>query len=195
MDEKGFQLSQALKVKDIYRQGRKNPCYSKDGQCTMVTVIDCIAADGRVIPPMYIYNGGKHLQEWHAGVKHNEEASFAWSTKGWTDIQLRLEWVGQNIEKYTIKMFVPLDWPSAHANYSSAKGKPRILILDGYGSDLIWQFFDFYLKSNIHPTCLPANSTHMLKPRDVGLFGPLSQCNSNELDLWVTKGGNAIKKG
>jgi len=75
----------------------------------MVTVIECIAADGRVIPPMYIYKGGKHLLGWHAGVQDKEQATFAWSTKGWTDNELGLEWVEQNFEKYTTKMFVPLD--------------------------------------------------------------------------------------
>ena len=61
MDEKGFLLGQALKVKVICRRGRKNPRYTQDGNREMVTVIECISADGRVIPPMYIYKGGKHL--------------------------------------------------------------------------------------------------------------------------------------
>jgi len=110
MDEKGFLLGQALKVKVICRRGRKNPHYTQDGNRKIVTVtIECIAADGRVIPPMYLYKGGKHLLGWHAGVQDKEQATFAWSTKGWTDNVLGLEWVEQNFEKYTIKMFVPLD--------------------------------------------------------------------------------------
>jgi hypothetical protein len=47
----------------------------------MVTVIECIAVDDSIIPPMYIYNGGKHLLGWHAGVQDKEQAIFAWSTK------------------------------------------------------------------------------------------------------------------
>jgi len=109
MDEKGFLLGQAFKVKVICRRGIKNRNYTQYGNCKMVTVIECIAADGRVIPPMYIYKGGKHLLGWHAGVQDKEEAIFAWSTKGWTDNELGLEWVEQNFEKYTTKMFVPLD--------------------------------------------------------------------------------------
>jgi len=70
---------------------------------------------------MCIIKGGKHLLRWHAGVQHIEQAKFAWSTKGWTDNELELEWVEQNFEKYTIKMFVPLDVPPAHAKYYSAK--------------------------------------------------------------------------
>ena len=74
----------------------------------MVTVIECIAADYRLIPPMYIYKEGKHLLGWHAGVQDKEETTFALFTKGWTDNKLGLEWVEQNIEKYTMEMFVPL---------------------------------------------------------------------------------------
>jgi len=107
MDETGFLLGKALKVKVIYYRGRKNPRYTQDGNPEMVTVIECIAADGRVIPPMYIYKGGKHLLGWHADVQDKEQATFAWLTKGWTDNELGLEWVEPNFEKYTIKMFVP----------------------------------------------------------------------------------------
>ena len=87
---------------------------------------------------MYIYKGGKHLLGWHAGVQDKVQATLAWSTKHWTDNELGLEWVEQKFEKYTTKMFEPLDWPPAHANYYSAKGKPQIPILDGHGSHLTW---------------------------------------------------------
>jgi hypothetical protein len=82
MDEKGFLLGQALKVKVICHRGRKNPRYTQDGNREMVTVIECISADGRVIPPMYIYKGSRHLLGWHTGVQDKEQATFAWSTKG-----------------------------------------------------------------------------------------------------------------
>jgi len=104
----------------------------------MVTDIKCIAADGRVIPPVDINKGSRHLHGWYAGMQDKEQATFPWSTEGWTDNELGLEWVEQNFEKYTAKMFVPSDWPPAHADYYIAKGEPRILILDGYDSHPIW---------------------------------------------------------
>jgi len=75
------------------------------------------------------------------------------------------------------------------------KGKPHIRILDGHDSHLTWQFFDFCLKKKIHPICLPAHSSHILQPLEVGLFCPHCCCYSNELDIWVRKGGNATKRG
>jgi len=146
MDEKGFLLGQAQKVKVICCRGWKGPHYAQDGNREIVTVIQCISSDGRVIPPMYMYNGSRHLLGWHAGVQDKEQATFAWSTKGWTNNELGLEWVEQNFEKYTTKTFVPWGWSPAYADYYSVKSKPRILILDGYGSHLTWQIFDLYLK-------------------------------------------------
>ena len=57
MDEKGFLLGIALKVKVICRRGRKNPRYSQDGNREIVTVIECVSAAGEVLTPMYIYKG------------------------------------------------------------------------------------------------------------------------------------------
>jgi hypothetical protein len=107
MDEKGFLLGQALKVKVICRKGRKNPRYSQDGNREMVTVIECVSADGRVIPPMYIYKGTMHLMGWHAGVTSQREATFAWSKKRWTDRELGLEWIKGNFQEYTKDIYVP----------------------------------------------------------------------------------------
>jgi len=195
MHEKGFLLGQAPKVNAICHRGGVNPLYTPDGNLKMVTVIECIAADGRVIPSMYIYKGSRHLLQCPAGMQEILQATSAWSTKGWTDNELELELVEQKFEQYTIKMIVPCDWPPVHADYYSVKDKRYIEILDGHGSHLTWQFFDFCLKRNIHPICLPAHSTHIFQQLDVGLFGLLLCCYSNELDIWVRKRGNAIKKG
>ena len=83
MDEKGFLLGIALKVKVICQRNRRNPCYTQDGNREIVTVIECVSAAGKVLPPMYIYKGSAHLMGWHAGVKREEAATFAWSPKGW----------------------------------------------------------------------------------------------------------------
>jgi hypothetical protein len=104
MDEKGFMLGEALKVKVIRRRGRKNPHYSQDGNCEMVHVIECISVAGMAIPPMYIYKGGKHVLGWHTGVQAKEQPTCAWSFKGWTDYELGLEWVGKNFEKFTAQV-------------------------------------------------------------------------------------------
>ena len=78
-------LGQALKVKAICRRGHRNPQYVQDGNQEMVTVLECVSADGSVLPPMYIYKGPSHLMGWHAAVQAQEKATFACSKTGWTD--------------------------------------------------------------------------------------------------------------
>ena len=104
MDEKGFLLGVALKVKVICQRNRKNPRYSQDGNRDIVTAIKCVSAAGKVLPPMYIYKGSAHLMDWHAGVKGEETATFPWSPKGWTGRELGLAWLKCNFERYTKDM-------------------------------------------------------------------------------------------
>jgi len=104
MDEKGFMLGRSVKVKVIVRRGRKNPRYTQGGKPEMVTMIECISADGCVLPPIFIYKGTKHLLGWYADVKKDLDAgkaTFAWSTKGWTNNELGLEWLERNFDRYS----------------------------------------------------------------------------------------------
>ena len=75
--------------------------YIQDGNWEMATVIECISADGSVLPPMYIYKGSSHLMGWHAAVQAQGKATFSWSKTGWTDRVLGLEWLAENFDKYT----------------------------------------------------------------------------------------------
>ena len=77
MDEMGLLPGLALKVRVICRRGRRNPWYTQDGNREMVTVVECVSAAGRILPPMHIYKGSAHLMGWHAGVEAKEEATFA----------------------------------------------------------------------------------------------------------------------
>jgi len=51
MDGKGFMQGQALKVKVIVGRGRRNPQHVQDGNHEIVTVVECVSADGRILPP------------------------------------------------------------------------------------------------------------------------------------------------
>lgn len=46
----------------------------------------------------------------------------------------------------------------------------------------------YCLDNTIHPICLPSRSTHLLRPLDIGLFGPLQRGFSTELDGWHRRG-------
>ena len=54
-------------------------------------------------------------------------------------------------------------------------GEWRLLIVDGHGSHVTVEFVEFCLRVNIVTYSLPAHSTHLLQPLDIGLFSPLQK--------------------
>lgn len=101
MDEKGFMMGVAAKVKVICRIGRKNPRLTHSGNRTWVTVIESISGSGVPVPPMVINKGTAHYKGWYAQVERRDVATFSHSTKGWTDSKLGMDWLVDNFEKYT----------------------------------------------------------------------------------------------
>lgn len=50
-----------------------------------------------------------------------------------------------------------------------------MLIVNGHASHVSTEFIRFAREHKIVCLCLPAHSTHLLQPLDVGVFGPLKQ--------------------
>lgn len=67
--------------------------------------------------------------------------------------------------------------------------------MDGHGSHITIEFIEFCLSVNIVAYCLPAHSTHLLQPLDVGLFSPLQKAYGKQVDRLVRFGNVAIHKG
>lgn len=61
------------------------------------------------------------------------------------------------------KLFIP-------STNSRIRGRYRLLILDGHGSHLAPQFDRICAENDVIPLCMPAHSSHLLQPRDVGFF-------------------------
>ncbi len=54
-------------------------------------------------------------------------------------------------------------------------GEYRMLIVDGHASHESTEFIQFAQEYKIVCLCLPAHSTHVLQPLNVGIFGSLKQ--------------------
>lgn len=67
--------------------------------------------------------------------------------------------------------------------------------MDGHDSHLTFEFLEYCISHDIICICLPAHSTHLLQPLDVGLFGPLAQAYSNSLDEWERTGHKGVDRG
>lgn len=67
---------------------------------------------------------------------------------------------------------------------------PRLLILDGHGSHVTYEFIEHCVHNSILLLCLPSHSTHLIQPLDVGLFGPYQHYYGQAVDKFMRSGQN-----
>jgi len=173
MDEKGFFLGVTNRSKRIFTKAvwasKERRAAVQDGKRKWITLLACVCADGTALPPSLIYEGKGGLQEsWIDDIEAEKHEIFcANSDSGWTNNVLGLAWLHQVFERFTK--------PKARREW-------RLLILDGHGSHLTIEFFDFCDANKILLMIFPSHATHSLQPLDVVLFSPLSARYSQELD-------------
>ncbi|KAJ7290104.1 DDE superfamily endonuclease-domain-containing protein [Mycena rebaudengoi] len=110
VDEKGFMLGVSsgehvvvFRRTELDRQMGKRPngpVVPQDGNRELITVLDCICADGTVLPPLIIMKGKLPS---YSSAKDSllDKACIAASPNGWTDNELGLAWVQKVFEPET----------------------------------------------------------------------------------------------
>ena len=63
-----------------------------------------------------------------------------------------------------------------------AAGAPHVLIFDGHGSHTTTALITYTMQNNIILLQLPPHTSHLLRPLDVALFGPVKTFLSQELE-------------
>ena len=135
----------------------------------MVTVIECICADGTSIDPFFIFKSAGEPPRVNASWVCNDgpaEARYAASSTGWSDNELGVEW---------IQYFDQATSPKALLG-------TRHLVFDGHGSHLSYNFIKYAFDNTIKLICLPPHATHILQGLDVVIFGPLQRAYSSVVE-------------
>ena len=113
------------------------------------------------------------LHKWALENDLKDDIVLTTSDSGYSNDCLALEW---------LKHF------NAHSK-KVQKGAFRLLLLDGYGSHLTYEFWEYSKENKI---CLfrlpPPHSTHLTQPLDVGVFQPMKHYHAEAVD-------NAIRLG
>ena len=171
-DEKGFLIGQASATRRIMskaavRSGRI-PYACQDGSREFISLLACISATGKALPPALIYKG-EHLQDtWVDDFDtSSQQAHFSTSPNGWSSHAHGLDWLTSVFERYT--------------KDKCGRGR-RLLIVDGHSSHVNLAFLDACDKRRILLLVLPPHSTHRLQPLDIGLFAPLARYYTNQLN-------------
>jgi hypothetical protein len=158
---------------------RGKPVQLQPGDREWAMAIETINACGWSLPPMAILKGKVHLANWYTTTDLPLDWVIALSENGWTNNELGLKWVMDVFDKHT-----------AHRTV----GKYRLLILDGHGSHATPEFDKFCSERSIITLCMPAHSSHLLQPLDVGCFAALKRSYGRMVADYIRLGIHHIDK-
>jgi hypothetical protein len=163
-DETGFMMGVAATSKVVTSSdtvGRATVI--QPGNREWVTTIECINASGWCLPPFVILAGKLHQASWYQDLPPDWAVSV--SDNGWTTDELGLEWV-KHFNRHTETCTV---------------GAWRLLVLDGHRSHATPEFDQFCTDNKIITLCMPAHTSHLLQPLDVGCFSPIKTLYGHEV--------------
>jgi hypothetical protein len=140
--------------------------------------VECICADGTVIPPLVIFKVEKLSTQWIPASIHGSWR-FNCNSKGWTSNEHGLDWLIQCFDPET---------------RDKAAGEYRLLICDGHDSHITAEFIAHCIDNKILLMILPPHSSHLTQPLDVGVFGALKKHIASELYPFMRTGVARIQK-
>jgi hypothetical protein len=177
MDETGI-LPSALTARKFLVSAEDVKKYRGAGvKRTLVTAVECVSADGRCLDPLIIWPASTHRSAW---TTHPTPGwHFACSPSGYTNQDIVLGWYRNVFDPQT---------------KSRAKGRPRLLINDGFGPHESLEVMQFCHENSIILARLPSHTSHKLQPCDVRVFGPLKTAYRDRVEELYRGGANTVGK-
>ena len=131
------------------------------------TVLSCISASGFVLPPCIVYPRKKRVPE---NLREGAVAGtvFCNSDNGWINAEIYLEWFNNFLK-------------------SIPPARPVVLIQDGHASQISIELIELARSNGVHILCLPAHTTHLLQPLDVGVFKSFKVFFSKACSSYLSK--------
>lgn len=121
----------------------------QDGSREFISILACILAIGKWIPPLLIYKGesGDLISSWVDDVTTDSKAYFTTSSNEWSNNAIRLAWLKQVFERYT---------------KPSRATQKRLLIVNGHSSHVNMAFVNWANTHGIILLILPPHTTQRL---------------------------------
>jgi hypothetical protein len=178
-DETGFMMGVICPGMVVTRSDRRGRGKAvQPGNREWATAIVCINGEGRSIPPFLVVQGVNHLANWYTESGLPYDWAIKPTSNGWTDNETGLEWL-KHFDEHTAR---------------TAKGVYRMLVLDGHESHDSADFQSYCKSNNIIPLCLPAHSSHLTQPLDVGCFSVLKRSYGLQIEHFIKAHINHISK-
>ena len=178
-DEAGFQMGVIGTARVVTSsEARNRPKKAQPGNREWVSIIQGISSYGWPLPPFIIFKGQSHLQAWYEESGLPGDWVITLSENGWTTNEIGYEWI-QHFDRHT---------------KNRTKGNYRLLVLDGHESHISAQFQKYCTDNKIIALCMPAHSSHLLQPLDVGCFSPLKSSYGKQIEKFMRLRINHITK-
>ena len=178
MDETGFRIGCGRAHWVVSTHSRKSLLLTDSDNREYITSCECISVGGRDIPPMIIIAGAWVLEKWAQHNDLDDDILLTTSPTAYSNDDLALDWL-KHFDKHSRKGQV---------------GAWRMLIMDGYGSHMTFEFFTYAKRNKIELFRLPPHSTHLTQPLDVECFQPFKHYHSEAIDQLMRGGGSDFDK-
>lgn len=178
-DETGFCLG--VTAKRVLAKKGANFVHDTSGGSdrSYITVHCCGSASGIRLPPYILYKGKYLYKDWMIGGPAG--ALYGVSDSGWME--------HKNFQDWFIKGFLPA------VRHLTETG-PVALFFDGHNSHLAISLIETARDAGVDLFTLPSNTSHILQPLDVAVYGPMKTTWRQILQNYklTTKASKADKK-
>lgn len=140
---------------------------------TWTSIVECISALGVALYPLVIFKAKSIQHQWFRNeflMKH-PDWYVTFSENGWTSNNIAIEWLE--------KVFLPQTATDDLADC-------RLLIVDGHGSHTSDAFMTICYLNNVHLLFLPAHTSHVLQPLDLGCFSSMKTAYRKLINEYIT---------
>ena len=127
MDETGFQIGQGKVEKVITAFPEASANIGSAMTCKLVTVVECISAEGKAINPFLVLAGSYHLEDWYKDCGLPDNWMITLTPNGYITDEGGYDW----IHHFEIETHPSTSW------------EYWLLLLDNHGSHLTYDFLHF----------------------------------------------------
>lgn len=166
MDESGFAIGASQSSRVLVNVREETSWKQVIGRQEWITAIECICANGTVLPPLVIFKAQHTNSHWIPTFTPSDWR-FSTSNSGWTSNSHAFEWVSTVFHEVT---------------RSENLTQRRLLIMDGHASHITASFLSFCVQHLIDVVILPPHTSHVLQPLDVSCFAPLKRALAKHAD-------------
>jgi hypothetical protein len=175
-DETGFNIGIGRDQWIVTREVKKQAWIGMNTNREYATVVETINATGQVIKPYIILSGKCILRGWCDTTEEGSRIDA--SETGYMNDEIAYKFI-QHFHQHTKHL---------------TKGVYRLLLCDGYGSHLTYEFMNFCENQRIIVFFLIPHTSHLLQPLDVGVFHAYKHWHSEAVANASQTGGGKFTK-